>query len=86
MVLARAHTHTHTHTFQWNGTESPEISPGLHNQLLSNTGGKNIHWGKDTETKDFFDLVLLILPKGIDMEGFTQLDHNCYLADINWTI
>ena len=33
---------------QWNGTESPEINPHLHDQFIYNTAGKNTQWGKDT--------------------------------------
>ena len=32
--------------YQWNRTESPEISPPCHGQLISNKGGKNIQRGK----------------------------------------
>ena len=31
---------------QWNGTESPELSPYTHSQLICDEGGKNIQWKK----------------------------------------
>ena len=49
-----------------NGKEGPEINPCLYNQLIYNTGGNNIQGGKDTETKDFMMLILLILPKSVN--------------------
>ena len=33
---------------QINGTESPEISPHIYVQLISDIGGKSIQWGKDS--------------------------------------
>ena len=35
-----------TYRYQWNRTDSPEISLFLYGQLVYNRGAKNIQWGE----------------------------------------
>ena len=37
-----------TNVDQCNRIESPEINSGVYSQLLCNTGGKSLQWGKDS--------------------------------------
>ena len=40
------HRYKNGNTDQWNKTESPEINPCTHSQLIYNRGVKNIQWTK----------------------------------------
>ena len=40
-----------TYKYQWNRTDSPEISLNIYSQLTFDKGGKNIQWRKDTLQK-----------------------------------
>ena len=39
---------TKTDTDQWNRTDSPDMDPQLHGQLIFDKSGKNIQWKKDS--------------------------------------
>ena len=36
------------HTDQWNRTDSPEVKPHIHGQLIFGKGAKNIKWRKNS--------------------------------------
>ena len=48
VIITAWYLHKKRHVDQWDGQESPEISPCLYDQLIFDRGGRSIKWSKNS--------------------------------------